>query len=204
MIDEMIRIEGSRILLRDMEPGDIDVLAWWLQPEQRWQELDGPLYEQPNPERIARILDDRREYVGGSTRPRPRTWLTIADSNTAEMIGQVTWRGNVIQPSLQSNLDVVIYNPDLWGYGLGYEAFGLWCEYLFAEMPDAGSLDLKTWSRNVGMIRLAGKLGFAAVGEQRRSRFWRRGPDVVAYALSRAAWEGRFPEGFGAALSTRS
>jgi RimJ/RimL family protein N-acetyltransferase len=201
----MIRIEWQRILLRDMEPDDLEVLAWWLQPEHRWQELDGPLYEQPSPERITRILDERRQYVETETRPRPRTWLTIADSETGEMIGRVTWRGNDCQPSLQSNLDVVIFNPDLWGYGLGYEALGLWCEYLFAELPDAASLDLRTWGRNIGMIRLAGKLGFVAVGEQRRTRFWRRrGTDVVAYALSRADWQERFPEGFRAALSVRS
>ncbi len=200
MIDETARIEGSRIVLRDPVPEDLDVLAYWLRPEQRWRELDGPMYDQPGPDDIARILDDRRALIFSANRPRPRTNLSIAEIDSGAMLGQVTWSGAIDE----TGLNIVIYNPDMWGYGLGYEAMGLWCEYLFRELPGLPQLDLDTWSGNAGMVRLARKLGFV---EQSRTRKGRKSTivsgrrfDGLRFALDRTDWERQFPGGFAGSL----
>lgn len=46
-----------------------------------------------------------------------------------------------------------------WGKGLGFESLGLWIEYLFRSLPQIARLDMRTWWRNIGLIKLAGKLG---------------------------------------------
>jgi RimJ/RimL family protein N-acetyltransferase len=87
-----------------------------------------------------------------------------------ELLGQVTWEVARGEVTTTPGLNIVIYNPDLWGYGLGYEAMGLWVEYLFGADPEVPSLELRTWNRNQGMVRLAHKLGFDEVTPQRRRR----------------------------------
>ncbi len=198
MSEAPIRIEGARVALRDIEPDDLDVLAYWLQPEQRWQELDGPMYDQPPPDEIARILNDRRALLRSPRLPRPRAILTIAEGDTDTMLGQVTWSGEVGR----TDLNIVIYNPDLWGYGLGYEALGLWTGYLFHELPDRPRLDLATWSGNAGMMRLAHKLGFAEESRERRAaEVGGRRFDGVRFGLDRSEWDRRFPGGFQPSLA---
>jgi len=197
MTDETIWVDGARLTLRDVVPGDLDVLAYWLQPERRWQELDGPMYDQPGPDDIARLLDRRRALVTRGDRPRPRTNLTIAAIDTGEMLGEVTWTAVDGGP----DVNIVIYNPDLWGYGLGYEALGLWCDYLFRETPALDRLALRTWSGNAGMVRLAQKLGFTEQSRGRRSAVvGGRRYDAIGYALARADWQRRFPDGFAPTL----
>lgn len=189
-------IDGMRIVLRDIELDDLDGLAYWLRPEQRWQELDGPMYDQPPPDEIARILGERRSLL--ANRPWPRTTLSIAEIDTDEMLGQVTWSGDVDR----TDLNIVIYNPDLWGYGLGYEALGSWIGYLFRELPDLPRLGLATWSGNAGMVRLAHKLGFAEESRDRRgATVSGRRYDALRFALDRGEWEGRFPGGFRSSLA---
>jgi putative hydrolase of HD superfamily len=113
------------------------------------------------------------------------------------MLGQVTWSGR----GSATGLNIVVYNPDLWGYGLGYEAFGLWCDYLFEEAPTLDNLHLETWSGNAGMVRLAQKRGFVEQSRDRRSTVvGGRRFDSLGYVLNRIEWGSLFPEGFAVSL----
>jgi RimJ/RimL family protein N-acetyltransferase len=200
MTDTAIRIEGARIALRDIQAKDLEVLAYWLQPEQRWQELDGPYYDQPSPDEVARLISERRELIASDHRPVPRTNLSIAAIDTDVILGQVTCGIDRDNPS-ESGLNIVIFNPDLWGYGLGYEALGLWVDYLFDALPDVTQLAFRTWSGNKGMIRLAHKLGFNEVARYRKSQVVvGRRFDGLGYALGRAEWRRHFPDGFASTL----
>ncbi len=201
MSEESIAITGARVVLRDPILADLDVLAYWLQPDHRWRELDGPLTDMPGPERREAILRERRELVTSQGWPVPRTNLSIASLDTGEMLGQVTWTPDPTEDEVGQGLSIVIYNPDMWGYGLGFEALGLWMEYLFGADPSIPTLDLHAWSRNQGMIRLAQKLGFDEVTPHRR-RFgiFTQRQDVAGFAMSRERWTERFPRGFAAEL----
>lgn len=197
MTDNATWIDGVRVTLRDMVLADLDVLTYWLQPEQRWQELDGPMYDQPAPDQIARILERRRALVTGTERPRPRTNLSIAEIDSGAMLGEVTRSG----ADGGSGLNIVIYNPDLWGYGLGYEALGLWCDYLFRVEPVFERLRIRTWSANAGMIRLAQKLGFVEQSRDRQAAVvGGRRFDALNYTLERPPWRADFPDGFAVTL----
>jgi putative hydrolase of HD superfamily len=92
---------------------------------------------------------------------------------------------------------IVIYDPENWRQGHGYEALGLWSDHLFRELPTIPRLDLRTWSGNRGMMRLAEKLGYAQEARFRRARIVDGEYfDGIGYGVLREEWEERFPGGF--------
>ena len=198
-----VRIEGVRVVLRDPVPDDLDSFRYWLEPDHRWQELDGPGTDLPSPSEREVILRSRRQLVTTRAFPVPRRLLSIAAREDDQLLGQVTWETLRGEQAQTPGLNVVIYNPDLWGYGLGYESLGLWIDYLFGADPDLPNLELRTWNRNQGMVRLAHKLGFDEVTPQRRRRGFgllARRPEGIGFVLLREAWFDRFPTGFAPAL----
>ena len=87
------------------------------------------------------------------------------------------------------------------GKGYGYEALGLWGEYLFRAMPELARLDLRTWSGNIGMMRLATKLGFREEARFRKARIVDGVHyDGMGYGVLREEWDARYPDGFAASL----
>jgi RimJ/RimL family protein N-acetyltransferase len=198
-----VRLTGWRLVLRDPVASDLDGLRYWLEPDHRWQELDGPASDLPDPAERELILRARRQIVAATNQPVPRRLLSIAAVENDELLGQVTWEVVRGERTTTPGLNIVIYNPDLWGYGLGYEALGLWIDYLFGADLSLPSLELRTWNRNQGMVRLAHKLGFDEVTPQRRRRGFgilSRRPEGMGFVLLRESWGERFPNGFAASL----
>lgn len=77
---------------------------------------------------------------------------------------------------------------------MGYEAFGLWTEYLFQKMPELVRLDLRTWSGNLGMMRLAEKLGYQREAVFRKARIVKgKYYDGIGYGILREEWETMYP-----------
>ncbi|MFN8378228.1 MAG: GNAT family protein [Anaerolineae bacterium] len=92
----------------------------------------------------------------------------------------------------------MIFDPALWARGFGFEALGLWTDYLFQNMPELVRLDLQTWSGNPGMMRLAEKLGYQLEGRFRMARIVKNEYyDSMGYGILREEWQARFPRGFG-------
>ncbi len=95
------------------------------------------------------------------------------------------------------SIGIGLYDPETWGKGLGYEALGLWGDYLFAAMPQLARLDLRTWSGNRGMMRLAEKIGFVEVARFRRARIVNGEYfDGLGYGVLREEWREHYPDGF--------
>lgn len=200
MRDETIRIEGTRIVLRDATLDDLGPLAHWLQPGHRWREFDGPYYAKPTPEDVERMVASRRARIIDGELPTPREHLVIADRRTEALLGHVTWYLESQETNWLS-VGIGLYDPQTWGKGLGYEALGLWGEYLFAAMPHLARLDLRTWSGNLGMMRLAGKIGFVEEARFRRARIVNGDYfDGMGYGVLREEWRERYPDGFARTL----
>lgn len=107
----MPRIEGERIVLRDWQVDDLERFAFWLDPGQLWHRLDGPYYPKLLREQIP-------EAIVAGERPEPRTSLVIADRVTDALLGQVTWYWESEETHWLS-VGIGIYDPELWGKGLG-------------------------------------------------------------------------------------
>jgi putative hydrolase of HD superfamily len=191
-----LRISGEQIILRDWREADLDAWRRWLQPTQQWHELDGPYYSRPNEQQTDALVSSKRDAIAASDWPEPRRTLVIAMANTDELIGIVSryWES---QETNWLSQGVVIFDPAYWRRGLGFEALGLWSQYLFDGLPEIVRLDLRTWSGNVGMMRLAEKLGYRLEARFRMARIVNgEYYDGLGYGVLRREWETRYPDGF--------
>lgn len=191
-------LRGRRIVLRDIELKDLVAHAHWMQPGHAWQAFDGPDLPRNKPEEIPATIEKLRATIAVGSFRSPRVRLAIADRTTDAYIGTVSSYLEQKEPPRQA-AGIVIFDSDRWGRGLGFEALGLWVDYLFKAQPEMHRLSMWTWSGNRSMMRLAEKLGFleeARIREQRivaGSRY-----DSVGYGLLRREWETSFPDGFTA------
>lgn len=195
-----ISLDGQRVRVRDWLLEDLESFAHWMRPGQRWQELDGPYYPHAKEDEIPGIVGRITTRVVQGDFPDPRQNLIIASASDNRLIGQVS-RYWISQETQWLAAGIVIYDPALWGQGLGYEALGLWAEYLFTRFPQIVRLDLQTWSGNRSMMRLAQKLGFQLEGCFRKARIVNGEYfDSLGYGILRDEWTARFPEGFARSL----
>ncbi len=191
-----LRIHGRFVALRDWALADLDPYADWLAPGQEWQQLSGPYYPQPTPEELATKLQNVRARIEKTRWAVPRLVLPVVDVKQGQLIGEVSryWQS---EETDWLSVGIVIFDPANRKQGRGYEALGLWSEYLFRELPTIPRLDLRTWSGNRGMMRLAEKLGYVQEACFRRARIVDGEYfDGMGYGVLREEWEERFPGGF--------
>lgn len=195
-------LKGNKIVLRDWLVTDLPVYQSWLSNDHEWKQFDGPYFvmdESKVPERIGRL----HEAIAAAEWSNPRQRLAIADRATNDFMGMVSryWES---EETKWLSVGISIYNPTQWGGGLGFEALGLWSDYILREMPELVRLGLGTWSGNVRMMRLAEKLGFKQEACFRKARIVRGAYyDSLGYGVLREEWEARYPQGFAAFLQQR-
>ncbi len=189
-------LRGRQIVVRDWAPKDIPAAEHWFRPGREWRRFDGPYYPEPTEAEFEERMAGFRERVARTDRPVPRVNMAIADAETDELVGRVSryWQS---EETHWLSLGVGVFDPEFWGWGIGREALGLWGQYLFDEIPELVRLDLRTWSGNERMMRLAERLGFKLEARFRDARvvdgelF-----DGLGYGVLRAEWQSRYPEGF--------
>ncbi len=188
-------------MLRDWLVTDLDTHRYWAAPDHRWQQLDAPYYAKPTPEETDTFLENARAAIDAANWPHPRRRLVIADRLSDACIGQVSWYW-ISEETHWPAVGIAIYDPDCWGQGKGYEALGLWSDYLFTARPEFARLDLRTWSGNSGMMRLAEKLGYQLEARFRSARIVNgQYFDGLGYGVLRAEWAARYPQGFATHLN---
>lgn len=200
----MIMLKGMSIVLRDWRLDDLDHHAYWLRPGHRWKEFDGPYYEGPAEDEIPAIIEHTREIIESGVLPRPRTSLVIDSQASNTLLGIVTWWWESIE-TYWPQVGIAIFDPSCWGRGMGYEALGLWTDYLFHELPQVVRMDLRTWSGNIRMMRVAEKLGYREEARFRNARIVNGVYyDGLGYGVLREEWATYYPAGFGTALYNRA
>lgn len=197
---EAITLEGNRIRLRDWTLDDLDKYRAWLIPGHEWQRLDGPYYPDPTADEIPAIIDRVRQRITEGDFPTPRQNFVVADRATDRLIGRVS-RYWISEETNWMAIGIAIYDPAHWNRGLGFEALGLWTQYLFDTLPVLARLDIQTWSGNHGMMRLALKLGYREEGRFRNARIVEgQYYDAMGYGVLREEWDALYPAGFAAYL----
>lgn len=197
----MITLNSKQIVLRDWRVEDLDAWAYWMQPHQRWHELDGPYYAKTGVQEIPELVERRRAAIENNDLPTPRTSLVIAERERDTLLGTVTWYWES-EETWWLSVGISIFDPAYWQRGIGYEALGLWSQYLFDTLPQIARLDLRTWSGNKGMMRLAEKLGYREEARFRMARIVNSVHyDGMGYGVLRDEWHARYPDGFAAHLN---
>ncbi len=191
-----VYISGQKIILRDWQVQDLDSYAYWQMPDREWQAFDGPYYPRIKVDKIPDMIQKLREKIEADKWERVRKRLPIISPSENRLIGTVSWYW-VSQETEWLAVGIGIYEPDEWGRGIGYEALGLWCDYLWAFLPEIVRLDVRTWSGNKGMMRLAEKLGFKEEARFRKARIVNGNYyDGMGYGILREEWQALYPDGF--------
>lgn len=193
--------QGVRLALRDWTERDLPTLEGWLQPGHAWQDLDGPYFGRPSSEELDRVLDRYRHAVGAGKLAVPRRELAIARLEDDRLLGRVNryWQS---RETHWLSLGITLFDPGAWGRALGYEALGLWSQYVLDTQPEVIRLDLRTWSGNERMIGLARKLGYVEEACFRKARIvGGEYYDAVGYGVLRDEWQALYPDGFAARLA---
>lgn len=191
-----MRIEGRQICLRDWEMTDLASYQHWMTPGQRWKELDSPYYPLPSALSVGLMLVQLQTQIEQNDFPTVRNRLIINDRTSNAFIGMVTWNWES-EETYWPTLGIVLFDPNSWRQGRGFEALGLWSDYLFQALPAIVRLDLRTWSGNTGMMRLATKIGYKQEACFRKARIVDgKYYDGLGYGILREEWHARYPEGF--------
>ncbi|MDQ2741318.1 MAG: GNAT family N-acetyltransferase [Chloroflexota bacterium] len=142
------------------------------------------------------MLEQKRAEIEDSSPTFPPRSLVIADRHTDAFMGIVTWYWES-KETYWPGLGIVIFDQANWGRGIGYQALGLWTDFLFRNLHEVTRLDLRTWSGNRGMMRLAEKLGYVEEARFRRARIvGNEYYDGLGYGILREEWLRRHPHGF--------
>ncbi len=197
MTNDIVNIHGKKIILRNWQLQDLDHYAHWEMPGHEWQNFDGPYFPRMKAEGVFGMIQKLREKIEANEWEAVPKRIPIVSKSENKMIGRVNWYW-VGQETNWLAIGIGVYDSAIWGQGIGYEALGLWCEYLWAAMPAIVRLDMRTWSGNVRLMRLAEKLGFKEEARFRNARIVDgKYYDGMGYGILREEWHTLYPNGFG-------
>lgn len=196
----MLWLGGCKINLRDFRLDDLEEYAYWLRAGHKWQETDSPFMPEPDEDDIAAEIEKLRLKIENDDFSPLRTKVVVANAETNKFVGMVS-RYWISIETYWIAIGISIYDPKNWGKYYGYEALGLWTDYLFREESTFARLDLRTWSGNIGMQRLAEKIGYQLEARFRNARYWNGAYyDELGYGVLREEWEAHYPDGFQASI----
>lgn len=190
-----MEIRGANVVLRDWKEKDLALFRSAFTSATEWLRLDAPYLAAPTGDDLEALIEKKRVAIQAD-KSVPRSELVVADSSSDDLVGRVIsyWQS---KETLWLSVGIDIFFEARWGAGLGHEALGLWCEYLFDAMPNLARLDLRTWAGNERMVRLARRLGFQEEARFRKARVVDgRYFDALGFGVLREEWETRFPHGF--------
>lgn len=162
-------IQGEKVILRNFRESDFESIRQWRTGDQAWKKLDAPYFPKSTSGQVEHFLENLKEKINANDFSHPVRRMVVAEVKTDAYLGEVAWYWQS-QPTNWISIGATIFDPDFWGKGIGTEALALWCAYLFEKMPELVRLDLRTWSGNQGMMRVAEKLGFKLEARFRNAR----------------------------------
>lgn len=187
-------IKGNKIKLRDIQIKDLENYRHWQIGERKWKEFDGPYYKKPNEEEVDIFIEKLKARIEENNWTTPRQRQVIADLQTDQFIGIVSWYWQSKETQWKS-IGIIIYNENYWNKGMGYDALKLWVDYLFNVNEKLVRLDLRTWSGNKRMIHCAKKLGFVEEACFRKARIVDGNYyDSIGMGILREEWRGEIDE----------
>ncbi|RBM20664.1 GNAT family N-acetyltransferase [Streptomyces sp. PT12] len=152
-------LNGERVRLRALEPGDASALHRWHGDAEVTRWLDTSY-----PESLAQLARRSEERVANSY---TRTVLAIETRDEERLIGVLALR-DVSPESGSGEVDLYIGEKDAWGRGFGSDALRTLCRFAFDQMR-LHSVALWVAAPNAGAIRCYEKVGFRVDGRQREA-----------------------------------
>ena len=184
----MLPMRGELVSLRRWQVSDADAVQRWEQPGQQWRRFNAPFFKTNTAEDIDAIADRiRRSVPKGEDMGGGRSLPVVDARDENRLLGRVS-RAQIDETGW-TQAGIIVYDPDTWGHGLGSEALRLWIDLLFRTDPELHRLDLRTWSGNIGMIKVAERLGFTLEARYREARLVESVHyDDLGFGMLRSEW----------------
>lgn len=176
MISESI-LEGEKVRLRPMQPGDLPSFWNWLQDAEvrRWL---AAMDEAPT-------MEDEEEWYD-RRRSDPEAVLWAIETLDGRLLGSLELR--LTPASHRAELGIAIQDKSQWNKGYGTDAVKLALEYGFDDL-ELNRVELTTDAENVRGRRCYEKCGFVEEGVLRQHRFVEgRFGDTVVMSILREEW----------------
>ncbi|MCX5773650.1 MAG: GNAT family protein [Fusobacteria bacterium] len=178
----------SDIILRDITLDDLDSFYTLNHPSRKFHELNGPYFKKRSEEELkeyCKSLKSKILYKDSALYTHSQL-IALKDSN--QIIGQVSFYW-VSKETYWLDIGIVIFDENFWGKGVGEMALKLWINNVFITHSEIIRLGLTTWSGNLGMMKLAEKLGFQLEARIRKARIVNGEYfDSVSYGILREEW----------------
>lgn len=189
------------IIIRHWNNDDFLIYKKWHDGNFKWMALNGPYYPTKTIDDVNKEIQHIKTSLNNNEIIQR---MVIAETNTNKLIGTVSWYWQSKATNWIS-IGLALYDDSYWNKGLGYQALGLWCEYLFNRFPTIVRLDLRTWSGNLGMMKLAEKAGFQLEARFRKARIVDgKYYDSIGYGILREEWLHNYPKGFIHHMTSRN
>lgn len=154
---------AQEVTIRGRRPRDLSTLQRWLtDPQAEWRRWDAPYFP------AASTTASLKAYVEHLARTPPDPHQRVIDLG-GRCVGMVNRSEEEPAGGGWWDLGILLYDPALWGQGLGSSALRQWVQATFDE-TEAHVLTFTTWSGNERMIRAARRLGFQEAGRVREAR----------------------------------
>lgn len=182
-----VRLQGSKIALRDMEKEDLPALYYWHYEAEDREHLNwnGPYIPLPEKSLEDYVLDQMAFMELAAAGGIRQKLIIEADG---KLIGIVGWYWVDRNTNWLEN-GIVILDSSYWSGGYGTEAFDLWTDYIFRH-SNVERVGISTWSGNERMMRLASRIGMKEEGRIRKARIVNGDYfDSIKMGILREEWE---------------
>ncbi|WP_196008112.1 GNAT family N-acetyltransferase [Clostridium tyrobutyricum] len=178
---DRIFIEGQNIYLRNLKKEDIyENYIHWFDDEQVCRTNSHHRF--PNSEQ------DMIKYIENTSNSNFQLVLGIINKKNEIHIGNVSLQ-NINYINRSAEFAIIIGEKEYWGKGYGKECGKLIIEHGFSEL-NLNRVYCGTFSENIGMQKLAEKLGFNKEGIRCEAEF-KNGKyvDIIEFGLLKRNWK---------------
>ena len=161
-MEKHVFLEGKLLYLRALEEKDLSGNYFqWLNDEEVCKYNSHANF--PNTESSMRAFLDSQHLA------KDKVVLAIIDTFKDQHIGNISLQ-NIDWISRSAEFAILLGEKDYWGKGYSFEAAAVLCEYGFTKL-NLNRIHCGTSSENIGMQKLALKLGMKLEGERIEAMF---------------------------------
>lgn len=160
--------------------------AYWKLPKHSYHSLNGPYFKKKSISEVREQIDLlRKDFLNEKS---ALDNVKVIVNKDDEIIGEVSWYWKS-EETYWLEIGIIIFDENFWNKGIGYSALTLWINEVF-EKKEIVRIGITTWSGNIGMIKLAEKLGLKEEARYRKARIVKgKYFDSVSYGILREEWE---------------
>jgi putative hydrolase of HD superfamily len=176
------------IHLRNIEIKDLDDYYTLNHPSMKHHNFNGPYFKQKTEDELKEEIQTLKTKLENKEINPLINRKIIANVETDKVIGMVNWYWKS-EETLWLEVGIVIFDENYWNKGIAAKALKMWINQVFDDHPEIVRIGLSTWSGNIGMCKVAEKIGLKQEACYHKARIVNKEYyDSVSYGILRDEW----------------